>query len=218
MCFRLSRTENSSAPCRWRDCSTHNKTKTEAVCWNKIGFNHPEQRLVSEVCTCRCFATDSRRKPNKKPLYWKWISERKRQENIVFITFTSVMLERKINAYKRQTILSLSEHLFFFYPQYYEKNRFVFLWWRIRSTMRRPKLQSSRTAKTKGGWFKTSREPFCSWTHLQHLEDDSQSESSSHFCFLVSGEKFEENSSFLCLKVTARIKRFDLLLLLSLRL
>ena len=25
--------------------------------------------------TCRCFATDSSRKPNKKPLYWKWISE-----------------------------------------------------------------------------------------------------------------------------------------------
>lgn len=38
--------------------------------------------------------------------------------------------------------------------------------------MRRPKFHSSRTARTKDGRLKTSREPFCSWTHLQHLEED----------------------------------------------
>ena len=61
--------------------------------------------------------------------------------------------------------------------------------WRIRSTMRRPKFQSSRTARTKDGRLKTSREPFCSWTHRQHLEDASQSDSSARLLVYYNQRK-----------------------------
>lgn len=40
-----------------------------------LGHSFIQSTRRFQVCTLRCFATDSSRKPNKKPLYWKWISE-----------------------------------------------------------------------------------------------------------------------------------------------
>lgn len=91
MCFRLSRRANSSAPCRCRDCSTQQTTQTGELkpFITQSSFLHDRSTYTSSQITpmksgsvfwsrgrtCRCFATDSSRKPNKKPLYWKWISE-----------------------------------------------------------------------------------------------------------------------------------------------
>lgn len=44
--------------------------------------------------------------------------------------------------------------------------------WRIRSTIRRPKFQSRRTARMKDGRLIRSRMVLRSWTHLQHLEQN----------------------------------------------
>lgn len=128
-------------------------------------MNIKERKKI--IHTWRCRATDSRRIPKRKPLYWKWMS------TLCYLRIKHMDSKWEEIRYWVITYLWVRQYVSFI---------------RIRSTTRSPQFHNSSVARMKDGLASISF-PLSSRTHLQHLKtvqtpniNDSTKCTSSEWC------------------------------------